>query len=103
VKKSRAIWTIATIVIVVSLVTTSLAFFLPAYAEHSGELEQSMVATYEQPPNGSLSMNAGKYQLKLSSPVSQSIPNLGIEIISDRSQAVGYETSISSLQALGSS
>jgi hypothetical protein len=58
-----------------------------------------MVATYYQSPNSTVNLNAGGYSITLASPLSSPVPNLGFELISASLPVLGYETSITSLNA----
>lgn len=94
-------WLFALIVLIIVFIIFSATFFPQSFSNHSGEIEQNMVATYYQSPNSTANLNAGGYSITLASPASSSIPNLGFELISTISPVIGYETSIISLNALG--
>ena len=98
-KRKQHSWPSFLILILIVLLMFSMTVFSQSLTEYNGQIEQNMVATYNQTPNNTVNMAAGGYSITLASPVSPSIPNLGFELISAKSPVLGYETSITSFSA----
>lgn len=96
--RRRISWKITfLIILLVTILVFSFTFFNPSFAEFRDQVEQNMVATYNQAPSDTVNLLAGGYSVALASP--GAIPNLGFELKSAKSPVLGFETSVTSLSA----